>query len=174
MVAHDAGMMTAICCAVASAACSRCTCHRTCAAAPRPCPPSDAARALVGVWELSNPDRDRRCTAHLQARRRAAGPRCHARAELRGRVSGRSPDRRLDDGQRRLRSSWSTPRASCCSSSPRSKPACTRPRRASRTTSCRRSPPSTRTASPTTCSATGSSRAAGQRDLPAHARQHRL
>ena len=23
--------------------------------------PSDAARALVGVWELSNPDRDRRC-----------------------------------------------------------------------------------------------------------------
>lgn len=24
--------------------------------------PSDAARALVGVWELSNPDRDRRCT----------------------------------------------------------------------------------------------------------------
>ena len=24
-------------------------------------PPSDAAKALVGVWELSNPDRDRRC-----------------------------------------------------------------------------------------------------------------
>ena len=24
-------------------------------------PPSDAARALVGVWELSNPDRDRKC-----------------------------------------------------------------------------------------------------------------
>ncbi len=24
-------------------------------------PPSDAARALVGVWELSNPDRDRQC-----------------------------------------------------------------------------------------------------------------
>ena len=24
--------------------------------------PNDAARALVGVWELSNPDRDRRCT----------------------------------------------------------------------------------------------------------------
>ena len=23
--------------------------------------PSEAARALVGVWELSNPDRDRRC-----------------------------------------------------------------------------------------------------------------
>ncbi len=31
--------------------------------APRSSPqPSDAARALVGVWELSNPDRDRRCT----------------------------------------------------------------------------------------------------------------
>lgn len=30
------------------------------APAPLP-PPSDAAKALVGVWELSNPDRDRRC-----------------------------------------------------------------------------------------------------------------
>jgi len=30
--------------------------------APQPLPePNDAARALVGVWELSNPDRDRRC-----------------------------------------------------------------------------------------------------------------
>ena len=28
--------------------------------APLP-PPSDAAKALVGVWELSNPDRDKRC-----------------------------------------------------------------------------------------------------------------
>jgi hypothetical protein len=27
-----------------------------------PAQPSDAARALVGAWELSNPDRDRRCT----------------------------------------------------------------------------------------------------------------
>jgi len=31
------------------------------AQAPLP-QPSDAARALVGMWELSNPDRDRRCT----------------------------------------------------------------------------------------------------------------
>ncbi len=31
------------------------------AQAPLP-EPNDAARALVGVWELSNPDRDRRCT----------------------------------------------------------------------------------------------------------------
>jgi hypothetical protein len=32
------------------------------AQAPAPLPaPSDAARALVGAWELSNPDRDRRC-----------------------------------------------------------------------------------------------------------------
>jgi hypothetical protein len=32
------------------------------AQAPAPLPaPSDAAKALVGVWELSNPDRDRRC-----------------------------------------------------------------------------------------------------------------
>jgi hypothetical protein len=32
------------------------------AQAPTPLPaPSDAAKALVGVWELSNPDRDRRC-----------------------------------------------------------------------------------------------------------------
>lgn len=32
------------------------------ALAQTPAPqPSDAARALVGVWELSNPDRDRRC-----------------------------------------------------------------------------------------------------------------
>jgi len=30
------------------------------APAPLP-PPSDAAKALVGTWELSNPDRDRRC-----------------------------------------------------------------------------------------------------------------
>src|SRR3954468_6875108 len=29
--------------------------------APAPSTVSDAARALVGVWELSNPDRDRRC-----------------------------------------------------------------------------------------------------------------
>jgi hypothetical protein len=31
-------------------------------AQPTPPAPSDAARALVGAWELSNPDRDRRCT----------------------------------------------------------------------------------------------------------------
>ena len=34
--------------------------------------PSDAARALVGVWELSNPDRDRKC--QLTFRLDAAGP----------------------------------------------------------------------------------------------------
>jgi hypothetical protein len=34
--------------------------------------PSDAARALVGVWEFSNPDRDRRCT--LTFKLDAAGP----------------------------------------------------------------------------------------------------
>lgn len=34
--------------------------------------PSDAARALVGVWELSNPDRDRRCT--LTFKLDTAGP----------------------------------------------------------------------------------------------------
>ena len=28
---------------------------------PQPAQPSDAARALAGPWELSNPDRDRRC-----------------------------------------------------------------------------------------------------------------
>jgi hypothetical protein len=34
----------------------------TAALAQAPAPqPSDAARALVGVWELSNPDRDRKC-----------------------------------------------------------------------------------------------------------------
>jgi hypothetical protein len=32
------------------------------AQAPQPLPPpSEAARALIGVWELSNPERDRRC-----------------------------------------------------------------------------------------------------------------
>jgi hypothetical protein len=34
--------------------------------------PSDAARALVGVWELSNPDRDRKC--QLTFRLEPAGP----------------------------------------------------------------------------------------------------
>jgi hypothetical protein len=34
--------------------------------------PSDAARALVGVWELSNPDRDRKC--QLTFRLDASGP----------------------------------------------------------------------------------------------------
>jgi len=34
--------------------------------------PSDAARALVGVWELSNPDRDRKC--QLTFRLDTAGP----------------------------------------------------------------------------------------------------
>src|SRR5436853_7023459 len=34
--------------------------------------PSDAARALVGVWELSNPDRDRKC--QLTFKLDAAGP----------------------------------------------------------------------------------------------------
>jgi hypothetical protein len=35
----------------------------SCASARAQAPqPSDAARALVGVWEFSNPDRDRRCT----------------------------------------------------------------------------------------------------------------
>lgn len=41
------------------------------AQAPQP-QPSDAARALVGVWELSNPDRDRKC--QLTFRLDAAGP----------------------------------------------------------------------------------------------------
>src|SRR4051794_2926424 len=46
--------------------------------------PSDAARALVGVWELSNPDRDRRCTltfkleAAPQGRVVTLGPSCAA------------------------------------------------------------------------------------------------
>lgn len=35
-------------------------------------PPSDAARALVGAWEFSNPDRDRRCTMTFKLD--AAGP----------------------------------------------------------------------------------------------------
>src|SRR6476646_11971231 len=49
-----------------------------------PPPPSDAARALVGVWELSNPDRDRRCTltfkldAAPQGRVVTLGPSCAA------------------------------------------------------------------------------------------------
>ena len=28
--------------------------------------PSDAAKALVGAWELSNPDRDRRCQGRIR------------------------------------------------------------------------------------------------------------
>jgi Protease inhibitor Inh len=46
--------------------------------------PSDAARALVGVWELSNPDRDRRCTLTFkldpapQGRVVTLGPTCAA------------------------------------------------------------------------------------------------
>ena len=42
------------------------------AQAPTPPQPSDAARALVGVWELSNPDRDRKC--QLTFRLDPAGP----------------------------------------------------------------------------------------------------
>jgi hypothetical protein len=51
--------------------------------APAP-PPSDAARALVGPWELSNPDRDRRCTLTFrldpvpQGRAVTLGPTCAA------------------------------------------------------------------------------------------------
>src|SRR3954470_23464796 len=37
-----------------------------------PSQPSDAARALVGVWELSNPDRDRKC--QLTFRLDTSGP----------------------------------------------------------------------------------------------------
>ena len=40
--------------------------------AQTPPQPSDAARALVGVWELSNPDRDRKC--QLTFRLDASGP----------------------------------------------------------------------------------------------------
>ena len=46
--------------------------------------PSDAARALVGAWELSNPDRDRRCTLTFkldpapQGRAVTLGPTCAA------------------------------------------------------------------------------------------------
>ena len=46
--------------------------------------PSDAARTLVGVWELSNPDRDRRCTLTFkldpapQGRVVTLGPTCAA------------------------------------------------------------------------------------------------
>ena len=52
------------------------------AQAPAPAPPSDAARALAGVWELSNPDRDRRCTLTFrldkvpQGRAVTLGPTC--------------------------------------------------------------------------------------------------
>src|ERR1044072_9059330 len=52
--------------------------------APAPSTASDAARALVGPWELSNPDRDRRCTltfrldAVPQARAVTLGPTCAA------------------------------------------------------------------------------------------------
>src|SRR5256714_2332319 len=42
------------------------------ACAQTPPQPSDAARALVGVWELSNPDRDRKC--QLTFKLDAAGP----------------------------------------------------------------------------------------------------
>ena len=52
--------------------------------APAPLTASDAARALVGPWELSNPDRDRRCTltfrldAVPQGRAVTLGPTCAA------------------------------------------------------------------------------------------------
>jgi hypothetical protein len=52
--------------------------------APVPPTVSDAARALVGVWELSNPDRDRRCTLTFkldpvpQGRAVTLGPSCAA------------------------------------------------------------------------------------------------
>lgn len=52
--------------------------------APAPPAPSDAARALVGPWELSNPDRDRRCTLTFrldpapQGRALTLGPTCAA------------------------------------------------------------------------------------------------
>jgi hypothetical protein len=51
---------------------------------PAPPQPSDAARALAGVWELSNPDRDRRCTLTFkldtapQGRIVTLGPTCAA------------------------------------------------------------------------------------------------
>src|ERR1044072_9346011 len=54
------------------------------ASTPAPPAPSDAARALVGVWELSNPDRDRRCTLTFkldpapQGRVLTLGPTCTA------------------------------------------------------------------------------------------------
>src|ERR1041384_8750132 len=54
------------------------------AQAPAPPAPSDAARALVGAWELSNPDRDRRCTLTFrldpvpQGRAVTLGPTCAA------------------------------------------------------------------------------------------------
>lgn len=44
------------------------------ALAQTPAPqPSDAARALAGVWELSNPDRDRRCTLTFKLDTAAGG-----------------------------------------------------------------------------------------------------
>src|SRR3954463_12314725 len=52
--------------------------------APAPSTVSDAARALVGVWALSNPDRDRRCTLTFkldgapQGRVVTLGPTCAA------------------------------------------------------------------------------------------------
>lgn len=46
----------------------------TSALAQTPAPqPSDAARALAGVWELSNPDRDRRCTLTFKLDTAAGG-----------------------------------------------------------------------------------------------------
>ena len=42
-----------------------CVFATTTALAQTPPQPSDAARALVGVWELSNPDRDRKCQLTL-------------------------------------------------------------------------------------------------------------
>src|SRR5262245_20102648 len=51
---------------------------------PVPPAPSDAARALAGPWEISNPDRDRRCTLTFkldpapQGRVVTLGPTCAA------------------------------------------------------------------------------------------------
>ena len=134
------------------------------AQAPAPLPePNDVARVLVA---RRGSCRIRTATGAVRSRSSSIPPRPAVRSRsrrLRRRVFPISAPTTAWTSAATTRSEFSTPRARCCSSSARSRTACTRPRRATRTTSCRRSPRSGRSASPTTCSATGSSRAAARR-----------
>ena len=89
--------------------------------------PSDAAKAMVGAWEISNAARDKTCPVTLRPRCRRRRLQARARSRLRHRISAAEGSSWSGPSARTIRCGCSTARAPSSSTSPKSRPACTKP-----------------------------------------------